>query len=39
MSDLIWLTESQMRRIKSYFPLSHGIPGVVAVGSLAVSFS
>ena len=28
MSDLIWLTEAQMRRIKSYFPLSHGIPRV-----------
>ena len=28
MSDLIWLTEAQMRRIEPYFPLSHGIPRV-----------
>ncbi len=28
MSDLIWLTEAQMRKIKPYFPLSHGIPKV-----------
>ncbi len=28
MSDLIWLTEAQMRKIKPYFPLSHGIPRV-----------
>ena len=26
MSDLIWLSEAQMRRIKPYFPLSHGVP-------------
>ena len=25
MSDLIWLSEAQMRRILPYFPLSHGI--------------
>ena len=24
MSDLIWLSEAQMRRIEPYFPLSHG---------------
>ena len=28
MSDLIWLSESQMRRIEPYFPLSHGVPRV-----------
>lgn len=28
MSDLIWLSEAQMRRIEAYFPLSHGMPRV-----------
>ena len=28
MSDLIWLSEAQMRRIETYFPLSHGVPRV-----------
>jgi putative transposase len=28
MSDLIWVSEAQMRRIEPYFPLSHGIPRV-----------
>ena len=28
MSDLIGLSEAQMRRIEPYFPLSHGIPRV-----------
>tara|TARA_R110002124_G_scaffold166517_1_gene333820 strand:- start:167 stop:313 length:147 start_codon:yes stop_codon:yes gene_type:complete len=28
MSDLIWLAEAQMRKIESYFPLSHGVPRV-----------
>ena len=28
MSDLFWLSPAQMRRIKPYFPLSHGIPRV-----------
>lgn len=28
MSDLIWLSEAQMRRIAPYFPLSHGVPRV-----------
>ena len=28
MSDLIWLSDKQMRRIEPYFPLSHGIPRV-----------
>ena len=28
MSDLLWLSEAQMRRIKPYFPLSHGVPRV-----------
>jgi transposase len=25
MSDLIWLSDAQMERIKPYFPLSHGV--------------
>ena len=28
MSDLIWLSEAQMRRIEPYFPQSHGVPRV-----------
>ena len=28
MSDLIWLSKAQMRRIEVYFPLSHGVPRV-----------
>lgn len=28
MSDLMLLSETQMRRIEPYFPLSHGIPRV-----------
>lgn len=28
MSDLIWLSEAQMRRIEPYFLLSHGVPRV-----------
>src|SRR3546814_20916177 len=28
ISYLIWLSEAQMRRIESYFPLSHGVPPV-----------
>ncbi|HJS12961.1 IS5 family transposase [Sphingopyxis sp.] len=28
MSDLIWLSEAQMRRIEPYVPLSHGVPRV-----------
>ena len=28
MSDMIWLSEAQMRRIAPYFPLSHGVPRV-----------
>lgn len=28
MSDLIWLSDRQMRRIEPYFPLSHGVPRV-----------
>ena len=28
MSDLIGLSEAQMRRIEPYFPLSHGVPRV-----------
>ena len=28
MSDLIWLSRAQMKRIEPYFPLSHGVPRV-----------
>jgi putative transposase len=28
VSDLIWLSNAQMRRIEPYFPLSHGVPRV-----------
>jgi putative transposase len=28
MSDLIWLTDRQMKRIEPFFPLSHGIARV-----------
>ena len=28
MSDLIWFSEAQMRRIEPYFPLSHGVSRV-----------
>lgn len=28
MSDLIWLSDKQMKRIEPYFPLSHGVPRV-----------
>lgn len=28
MSDLIWLSEVQMRKIEPYFRLSHGVPKV-----------
>jgi transposase len=28
MSNLIWLSEAQMRRIEPYFPLSHGVPRI-----------
>ena len=28
MSDLYWLSEEQLERIKPYFPLSHGVPRV-----------
>ena len=28
MSDLFWLSEAQLRRIKPFFPLSHGMPRV-----------
>ena len=28
MSDHFWLCEEQFRRIKSHFPLSHGVPRV-----------
>ena len=28
MSDLFWLTPSQLKHIEPHFPLSHGIPRV-----------
>jgi transposase len=28
MSDLLWLSEAQKRRIEPYFPLSHSVPRV-----------
>jgi transposase len=28
MSELIWLSAAQMRRIEPHFPLSHGVPRV-----------
>lgn len=28
MSNLFWLSRTQMRRIEPFFPLSHGIPSV-----------
>ena len=28
MSDLVWLSDAQMERIKPYFPLSHGVARV-----------
>jgi putative transposase len=28
MSDLIWLSDQQMKRIEPFFPLSHGMPRV-----------
>ena len=28
MSDLFWLTDDQMARLKPFFPLSHGVPRV-----------
>lgn len=28
MSDLIWLSDKQMKRIEPFFPLSHGVPRV-----------
>ena len=28
MSDLFWLTQSQLERIEPHFPLSHGVPRV-----------
>ena len=32
MSDLFWLTEAQMARLKPFFPLSHGKPRIVSRG-------
>ena len=28
MSDLVWLSAKQMKRIEPFFPLSHGVPRV-----------
>ena len=29
MTDLLWLSDDQLARIKPYFPLCHGVPRVV----------
>jgi hypothetical protein len=36
MSDLIWLSAAQMRRIAPYFPLSHGVPRVDCSATIKV---
>jgi hypothetical protein len=28
MSNLYWLTDEKMARLKPFFPKSHGVPGV-----------
>jgi len=33
MGDLFLLSQAQMRRIKLYFPLSHGVPGWMTGGN------
>ncbi|SEA03551.1 hypothetical protein SAMN05216411_10410 [Nitrosospira multiformis] len=32
MRDLLYLSETQFNRIKRYFPLSHGVPGLMICG-------
>ena len=32
MSDLYWLTDEQMERLRPYFPKSHGRPRVDEIG-------
>jgi transposase len=34
MSDLYWLTDEQMERLRPYFPKSHGRPQQVSSASL-----
>jgi len=38
MSDLFWLTDEQMERLRPFFPKSHGKPGSVANFEGATSF-
>ncbi len=38
MSDLIWFTEEQMRKIEPYFPRHTGFPGLT-IGGLSVGLS
>lgn len=37
MSDLIWLSDAQMRQIDPHFPLSYGAPRIDDRGSSAGS--
>jgi hypothetical protein len=37
MSDLIWLSQAQMRRIEPYFPLSMGFLGLMTAEYLVAS--
>ena len=32
MSDLLWLTDGQMERLRPFFPRSHGNPGSMIGG-------
>ncbi|ABB73930.1 Putative transposase of IS4/5 family [Nitrosospira multiformis ATCC 25196] len=36
MKDLFYLSETQFNRIKPYFPLSHGFPGLMICGIIYV---
>lgn len=38
MSHLFWLSEEQMRQIEPYFPLSHGVHGLMTAGLSAALF-
>ena len=33
MSDLIWLSEAQMRQIEPHFPLSHGVAEAILLAA------
>lgn len=37
MSNLFWLTDAQMERLRPFFPKSHGVPRVDAKDSQAKS--